>query len=83
MKKANFTDCSLKEVDYTGVDLSMAVFANCDLTRAVFHESNLEKADFRTAANYSFDPETNKIKKAKFSLSGVTGLLGKYNIEIE
>ncbi|MDP2113930.1 MAG: pentapeptide repeat-containing protein, partial [Bacteroidota bacterium] len=83
MKKAKFTECSLKEVDFTGVDLAMAVFANCDLSRAVFHESNLEKVDFRTAANYSFDPEANKIKKAKFSLSGVPGLLGKYNIEIE
>jgi uncharacterized protein YjbI with pentapeptide repeats len=83
MKKAKFTECSLKEADFTGVDLAMAVFSNCDLSRAVFHESNLEKVDFRTAANYSFDPEANKIKKAKFSLSGVPGLLGKYNIEIE
>jgi len=83
MKKASFIDCSLKEVDFTAVDLSMAVFGNCNLERALFHESNLEKADFRTAANYTIDPETNKIKKAKFSTSGLAGLLGKYNIEIE
>jgi uncharacterized protein YjbI with pentapeptide repeats len=83
MKKAKFTDCSLKEVDFSKVDLSMAFFANCDLTRAVFHESILEKADFRTASNYSFDPEANKIRKARFSYSGIAGLLGKYNIDIE
>ncbi len=83
MKKAKFDSCSLKEVDFTETDLSEAEFNNCDLSRAVFHESTLEKADFRTALNYAFDPETNKIKKAKFSLSGISGLLGKYNIDIE
>jgi len=39
--------------------------------------------DFRTAFNYSFDPEINKIRKARFSYPGVCGLLQKYNIEIE
>ena len=38
----------------------------------------LEKADFLTSYNYSFDPELNKIKGAKFSQAGVTGLLAKY-----
>jgi hypothetical protein len=43
----------------------------------------LEKTDFRTAYNYSFDPENNRIKKAKFSLAQVVGLLDKYDIHIE
>ena len=42
----------------------------------------LEKADFRTAKNYSIDPEQNRLKKAKFSLSGVVGLLRKYDIVV-
>ena len=83
MKKTSFVDCSLKEVDFTEVDLSMAVFKNCDLLDAAFVQTILEKADFRTAKNYSFDPELNKIKKAKFAYPGVTGLLTKYNIDIE
>ena len=33
--------------------------------------------------NYVIDPEMNKIKKARFSLSAITGLLSKYNIEID
>ena len=45
--------------------------------------ANLEKADFRTAAHYSINPENNKIKKAKFAMPWVLGLLDKYNIEIE
>jgi fluoroquinolone resistance protein len=42
-----------------------------------------EKTDFRTAINYSIDPENNRIKKAKFNFSEIFGLLDKYDIEIE
>ncbi len=83
MKNARFTNCSMKEVDFSSTNLSGAQFGNCDLSMAVFNQSNLEKADFRTAFNYAFDPGANKMKKAKFSSSGLAGLLGKYNIEIE
>lgn len=83
MKKAFFENCSLKQVDFSHADLSGAVFKNCDLLHAIFIQTNLEKADFRTAKGYSFDPEQNKIKKAKFSYSDVGGLLAKYHIDIE
>lgn len=43
----------------------------------------IEKVDFRTAFNYSMGPEINRIKKAKFSISGISGLLDKYDIDIE
>jgi len=43
----------------------------------------LEKADFREATNYFIDPEKNRIKKAKFSLNGLPGLLIPYDIIIE
>ncbi len=82
MKKTVFTACSMKEVDFTETDLSQAVFADCDLLQAVFVRSTLEKADFQTALNYAFDPELNKIKKAKFSFPGAAGLLVKYDIDI-
>lgn len=83
MKKTDFIDCSLKDVDFTEADLSQANFKNCDLERTNFMQTNLEKADFSTAFNYSFDPEMNKIKKAKFSQQGALRLLDKYNLEIE
>jgi hypothetical protein len=51
--------------------------------RTVFHQSIIEKVDFLNAFNYSIDPERNRIANAKFSLSGVTGLLDKYKIIIE
>ena len=55
----------------------------CDLTDTKFENTVIEKADFRTSFNYSIDPYLNRIKKAKFSLTNITGLLDKYDIEIE
>jgi fluoroquinolone resistance protein len=83
MKKTMFRDCSIKDADFTETDLSMASFTNCDLMNTVFTGTILEKTDFRTAKNYAFDPELNKIRKAKFSLAGIPGLLLKYNIDID
>jgi fluoroquinolone resistance protein len=82
LKQTVFKNSQLYEVDFTECDLSSAIFDNCDLTGAIFKETILEKADFRTAINYSIDPELNRIKKAKFSQSGIAGLLEKHDIEI-
>ena len=83
IKKTAFKNSTLHEVDFSATDLSAALFANCDLSGAIFDTTILEKADFRTAYNYSINPEINKIKKAKFSVAGIAGLLDKYDIVIE
>ncbi len=83
LKKTKFKDCQLEEVDFSEADLSQAEFENCNLFQSVFNHTLLEKTDFRTAYNFTIDPEENKIKKAKFSLQGAPGLLRKYNIDIE
>jgi len=83
LKNAKFKNTGLHEVDFTESDLSSSIFDNCDFSGAVFDRTILEKADFRTSYNYSIDPETNRIKKAKFSVSGLTGLLAKYDIDVE
>lgn len=83
LKKTPFKNCNLGEVDFTECDISNSIFETCDFTKAKFENTILEKADLRTAFNYSIDPEINKIKKAKFSLDGITGLLNKYDIDIE
>ena len=59
------------------------MFDNCNLLQAIFDHTVLEKADFRTSYNYSIDPEINRMKKARFSISGISGLLDKYDIDIE
>lgn len=83
LKKTRFKNCSLQEVDFAEADLSQAVFDNCDLSKAFFENTILEKADLSSAYNYSINPEQNKIRKAKFSMPGVLGLLNKYDIEVD
>jgi uncharacterized protein YjbI with pentapeptide repeats len=83
LKKTRFRNSKVTEVDFTETDLRDSSFINCDLQRTIFKNTNLEGVDFRTSFNYSIDPYLNRIKKAKFSLSGITGLLDKFDIEIE
>lgn len=83
IKNTKFISCNLNDADFAETDLTNAFFNDCSLAKAVFDNTILEKADFRTAINYSINPETNRIKKAKFSIPAVTGLLDKYNIIIE
>jgi len=83
LKQTIFKDCIMQEVDFSAADLTNASFNSCDLNGAIFENTLLEKADFRTSYNYSIRPELNRIKKAKFSIQGLAGLLDKYDIIIE
>ena len=53
-----------------------------NLQRTSFNRTNLEKADLSSATNFAIDPENTRIKNAKFSLDGLPGLLGRYQIKI-
>jgi len=83
LRKTTFKNAILHEVDFTECDLGSSVFDHCDLAGTRFENSIIEKTDFRTAYNYSMDLEINKIKKARFSHTGIAGLLSKYDIEID
>ena len=83
IKNTRFTDCDLQETDFTNTNLTGSVFSNCDLMRATFDHTILEQTDFRSAYNFSINPETNWIRKARFSLAGIVGLLDVYGVEIE
>ena len=83
LKGTQFRDCLLREVDFGACDLTNASFSGSDLHTATFDNTVLEGADFRTAFNFSIDPEINKVRKAKFSTQGLAGLLGKYQIVVE
>lgn len=82
LKKSIFQNCRLLEVDFSQTDLSGVSFVGSDLSGTVFDRTNVEKADFREAIHYRLDPETNKIKGARFDLEGLPGLLGKWGIKI-
>lgn len=83
LKKSVFVNSRIYEVDFSETDLTRSEFKNCDLQRTIFHHTDLEGADFRTSFNYIIDPESNRIRRARFSVSGISGLLNKYDIEID
>ncbi|MDR8391692.1 pentapeptide repeat-containing protein [Aliifodinibius sp. S!AR15-10] len=82
LQNTTFKNSKMKEVIFLECDLSKSLFDDCDLEKATFDNNNLQEGDFRTSYNYSIDPERNRLKGAKFSLSGAVGLLDKYQIEI-
>lgn len=78
-----FMNCQLQEVDFTETELKGSKFEDCNFNNANFDHTNLMSCDLRSSYNFNIDPENNKLKKAKFSLSGIGGLLSKYEIEID
>ncbi|CAM4326615.1 pentapeptide repeat-containing protein [Gillisia limnaea] len=83
IKNTKFISCKLEQVDFTETDLRDSIFDKCQLSGAVFEDTILEKSDFRTASDFSIDPELNRIKNAKFSAINIAGLLDRYHITIE
>lgn len=82
-KGGRFINCTCTETDFTEADLTNALFDNCNLHRAFFGNTVLKNADLTTSYNYIIDPDTNVLKKAKFSVHGLAGLLAKYDIVIK
>ncbi|MGL4875523.1 MAG: pentapeptide repeat-containing protein [Clostridium sp.] len=64
-------------------DLREAKFKDSSLSESIFENTNLSKADFSEAMDYVISPERNKIKKAKFSMPEVLGLLKDFDITIK
>ena len=83
IRKTTFKNCKLTEVDFEESNLTESHFLNCDLSGALFFNTNLEKSDFRSSINYCINPAKNRLKKAKFSLSEVSGLLNDYDLVID
>ncbi len=79
----SFCDCRMREVDFAEADLGRADFSGSDLGGSLFFNTNLSKADFRSASSYAFDPQQNIVKKARFSIPEVIGLLKPFDILID
>lgn len=82
MKNTAFNGSKLLENYFTNTCLTGADFSDVDLSGTVFHNCDLSKADFSSATQYVIDPQTNKMKKAKFSLPEAVGLLFGFDITI-
>ncbi len=81
--KIKILDCEAKEVDFIETDMSGGDFRNTDFERSVFFKTNLTGADFRGARNYKIDARNNVVKKARFSVPEVLGLLSGLEIFID
>jgi len=75
LKKAQFYQSTLRDVDFSGADLPESNFKDCDLLNARFSATCLLKSDFRGAINYLISPIENKLRGARFSLPEAQGLL--------
>jgi fluoroquinolone resistance protein len=82
MKNTHFDGSKIQQAHFTNTVLSGADFADTDLSGTIFHNCDLCKADFSSAVRYNIDPQTNKIKKARFSLPEAVGLLQGFDIII-
>lgn len=82
MPKTKFIASSLKEVSFVGAKLKQSDFEKCDLSGTIFNDTDLSECNFTTAKNFQIDPQFNLLKKARFSLNGIPGLLEKYDIKI-
>jgi len=82
MKEGSFIKSQLKNCHFTETLLIGADFTEVDLSGTIFHNCDLSKADFSTAMGYDINPQSNKIKKAKFSLPEAIGLLRGFDITI-
>jgi len=80
MPKTTFTNCSLREVDFCKAMMKESNLINCEFHKSIFSHTNLEKCDFSTSRDFNIDPSDNIVKKAKFSINEVMGLLGNNGI---
>lgn len=83
LKNTSFNECLIRETYFSQTNLTGASFADSDLKESIFHNTILNKADFRGAINYSINPLTNKLAKARFSQPEVLTLLHHLDIIIE
>lgn len=82
MRGTRFANCVLTEADFGYTDLTDAVFQECSLTGAIFEQTQLTATDFTTASGFLIDPDMNVVKRARFSLDGLPGLLSKHEIVV-
>ncbi|WP_031526913.1 pentapeptide repeat-containing protein [Dyadobacter crusticola] len=83
LNKTTFSKCKVHGADFTQADLSKCKLHDCDFWDAVFENTNLAGLDFTTSKNFTIDPASNNVKKAKFLSSDLAGLLTRFDIIIK
>ena len=82
MKQFIFSGSKLTDCQFLDTVLIEADFRECNLQGALFHHADLSKADFRDATNYAINPQSNSVKKARFSAPEALSLLEYFDVDI-
>lgn len=82
LRKTWLKGCSLQEAYLDRSDWVGSVFEDCDLARCSFSGANLERCDFTSAFGFVIRPEECKLKKARFTTFGLSGLVAHLGIEV-
>jgi fluoroquinolone resistance protein len=83
LRDTKFVNCRMQNVDFAETDMTEADFSNSLFEDCVFQHTILTKANFTDAQGYVIDPTRNIIRKAKFNMPDVLGLLSSFDIVIE
>jgi fluoroquinolone resistance protein len=83
LKKAEFINCSMKDVDLSEADLSSGIFTDSILSNSNFDGAIITGTDFRNSKDYFIDPRKTKIKGAKFSYPDVLSLITALGAEVD
>ena len=83
LRNTSFYECVIRDTYFKESNLMGTDFGKSDLAGSTFHNANLSKANLMGAINYSINPLTNKLTKAKFSKPEVLSLLDHLDIIIE
>ena len=81
--KGEYDNCTVINCNFENIHTSNIQFVACDLKGAIFERTNLEKTNFKTAFNFTFELEKNRVKGAKFKRDSIDGLLFHYKIVLE
>ena len=80
LKGIRIIRCTAKEVNFVETNLTQASCKFTDFSGSQFLNTNLTRADFSDAKNYSISPDSNLLKKTKFSLPEAVSLLQNLDI---
>lgn len=83
LKGTSFAGSTLRETHFSQVKLAHADFHDCTFKGGLFHHTDLTGANFLNASNFSIDPTTNILKKARFSKEEAIALLSYLGILLE
>ena len=82
LRSRQFDNCKLKDAYFLQTDLQKSDFRNSDLAGARFENCDLRQVNFVGALNYTINPASNNLLKAKFSLPEAASFLEILGLEV-